>query len=760
MAKDGSAARTRRNAGPRRPRRARDERLRSATAGIWAGLAGLLIAGGLFAAQISNDTPHREAYWNIDGGWMIYVLLAALLATLLYVPFRRARLYRIGRPDLRTDRIKERLRNALTRGATAHRVFRDPYAAVYHTCIYASIIVLFIVTTLLLIDHEIVEPLTGEPFLRGPVYLGYKLVGDSFGLIGIVGVAMAVRRRYIAHKLRVVWDQRWEDQVIVGLLAFLLVSGIIIQGMRIGATEMQPASPTNPLGGHESWSYWAPAGWLVAKIMIGLGSSVSLMENIHRILWWTHIPVAFIWLSLIAYTKLGHIFLAPANGFFKTLQPYGRLTYPADLLDENAPLAEDASFGAAKLQDLSWKQLFEADVCVRCGRCSEACPSHTSGQPLSPMSIIQNLKAYVNDYGPALAAAREEGRPLPEPDKPLVGGYVADEQLWACRTCGACMQECPVFIEHVPTIVDFRRHLVMDQASIPATAAASLQNIEQRGHPWRGTQLQRTTWMDSMEVPEYTGEQEYLYWVGCTGALVDRNVPITQAIMRLLVEAGVDFGVLGAQETCNGDPARRLGNEFLFQMQVQANGELFKALNVRKVITHCPHCFNTFANEYPDFGVQFDVIHHSVFLQQLIEQGKLKPKNAFGQKVTFHDSCYLGRHNGIYEAPRDVLKAIPGLELVEMPRNRSKGFCCGAGGGMIWLEEKKGRRVNQVRAEEAANTGAGVVAVACPFCIQMFEDGIPAVQPDENNRMKAVDISELLEASVGSAATATNVSEP
>jgi Fe-S oxidoreductase len=252
-----------------------------------------------------------------------------------------------------------------------------------------------------------------------------------------------------------------------------------------------------------------------------------------------------------------------------------------------------------------------------------------------------------------------------------------------------------------------------------------------------------------MQVPEYTGEQEYLYWVGCTGALVDRNVPITQAIMRLLMEAGVDFGVLGAMETCNGDPARRLGNEFLFQMQVQAVGEMFKEMNVKKVITHCPHCFNTFANEYPDYGVKFDVIHHSVFLQQLIAEGKLRPKNAFGQKVTFHDSCYLGRHNGVYEAPREVLKAIPGLELVEMPRNRQNGYCCGAGGGMIWLEEKKGRRVNHVRTEEAAATGAGVVAVACPFCIQMFEDGIPAVQPDENHRMKAVDISELLESSVG-----------
>lgn len=720
----------------------RDIRLRSAALSVWLiALAGIL-AGARFSERISPNTPHREVYWNIHGAWAIYLFLAALVTTLVYVPYRRMRLYRLGRKDLRTDRIRERLRNALTIGATTHRVLRDRYTAVYHSCIYSSIVVLTIVTTLILLDHEVWQPLTGEPFLRGPVYLVYKLVGDLFGVIGLIGVAMAVVRRYITHKRRLQLDVRWEDQAILGLLGFLLLSGLVQQGMRIGADELA--------NGHADWSHWAPAGFLVARVMVGLGAGVDLMQGLHRLLWWTHMPAAFIWLSLIAYTKLGHIVTAPINGFFKTLEPYGRLSYPTNLLDENAPMAEDQAFGAAKLQDLSWKQLFESDVCVRCGRCTDACPSHAAGQPLSPMSIIQNVKGYMSEFGPILSNAREKGLPEPEPSRLLVGGAVAEEQLWSCRTCGACMQECPVFIEHVPTIVDLRRHLVMDQASIPATAAAALQNIEQRGHPWRGTQLQRTTWMDDMQVPEYTGEQEYLYWVGCTGALVDRPVSITKAVFRLLMDAGVDFGVLGAQETCNGDPARRLGNEFLYQMQVQANGELFKAMNVKKVITHCPHCFNTFQNEYPDYGVTFEVTHHSVFLQRLIEQGKLKPKNALGQKVTFHDSCYLGRHNGIFDAPRDVLKAIPSTDLVEMPRNREKGFCCGAGGGMIWLEETKGRRVNQLRAEEAVATGADIVAVACPFCIQMFDDAIPAIQPDEEHRIKAMDISELLEASVGS----------
>jgi Fe-S oxidoreductase/nitrate reductase gamma subunit len=750
MAVDLGDGRQDKSADSGRPKRS--VTLRSATLGLWLAGIALIVVSAVTAASAGENTPQRREYWNIRGYWVLYLFLSALIATLLYVPFRRGRLYRLGRKEMRIDNIPQRLKNAFSRGATAHRVFRDPYAAIYHTCIYTSIIALTIVTTLLLVDNEIWQPLAGDPFLRGNVYLVYKFCGDLFGVIGLVGVTMAGIRRYVTRKPRVQWDQQWEDQVILGLLAFLLLSGLIQQGMRIGATELQPATSGVFFSGHPDWSHWAPVGFLVGKAMISLGAGVVLMERIHRTLWWMHMPAAFIWLSLIAYTKLGHIFLAPANGFFKSLKPYGRLSYPTNLLDEAAAasMSEEQTFGAAKLQDLSWKQLFDSDVCVRCGRCTNACPSHVAGQPLSPMSIVQNVKDYMSEFGPALATARERGVAEPQPSRTLVGESVAEEQLWSCRTCGACMQECPVFIEHIPTIIDFRRHLVMDQGSIPATAQAALQNIEQRGHPWRGTQLQRTTWMENMQVPQFTGEQEYLYWVGCTGALVDRNVPITQAVIRLMMDAGVDFGVLGAQETCNGDPARRLGNEFTFQTQVQANGELFKALNVRKVITHCPHCFNVFANEYPDFGVQFEVIHHSVFLQQLIEQGKLRPKNAFGQKVTFHDSCYLGRHNGIYEAPRDVLKSIPGLDLIEMPRNRDKGFCCGAGGGMIWLEEKKGRRVNQVRAEEAIATGADVVAVACPFCIQMFEDAIPALQPDEEHRMRAVDIAELLEASVGS----------
>ncbi|MEX2372679.1 MAG: (Fe-S)-binding protein, partial [Dehalococcoidia bacterium] len=331
----------------------------------------------------------------------------------------------------------------------------------------------------------------------------------------------------------------------------------------------------------------------------------------------------------------------------------------------------------------------------------------------------------------------------------LVGDVIKDETLWACRTCGACVQECPVMIEHVPTIVDMRRFLVMNEARIPATAQGALENLEMRGHPWRGTALERTTWMEGLDdVPMFDGSQDYLYWVGCSGSLVERNLPVTKAVFRLLRESGASFGVLGQEETCNGDPARRLGNEYLYQILAQQLVETFKSKNVQKVITNCPHCFNTFKNEYPQFDGSFEVLHHTEFLSRQMQDGNLTAKYPVAASVTYHDSCYLGRMNGVYDAPRQIIEMIPGAGLTEMQRNLSKGLCCGAGGGNMWQEEVGERRVNHVRSEEAMNTGAEQLISNCPFCIQMFEDGVPAVHPEEEGRIRPFDIAELLEDAV------------
>jgi Fe-S oxidoreductase len=325
---------------------------------------------------------------------------------------------------------------------------------------------------------------------------------------------------------------------------------------------------------------------------------------------------------------------------------------------------------------------------------------------------------------------------------------VSRNVIWDCVTCGACETQCPVFIEHIGKLQDMRRYVVMTEAEMPETAQAVLTQLEQRGHPWRGTALTRTSWMEGLDIPEFTGEQEYLYWVGCSGALVERNLPITRAVARLLREAGVSFGCLGDQETCNGDPARRLGNEYLAQLQMQSLIEAWKSKGVQKVITNCPHCFNIFSNEFPQFEGNFEVHHHTQVIADLLASHRLRPQRNLDQKVTYHDSCYLGRHNGEFAAPRRIIDSLPGVDFIEMPRNQRTSFCCGAGGGHMWVDESQGRRINHLRAEEARDTGATIVASNCPFCVQMFEDGVAAVEPDETKRQRPLDLAELVEMTV------------
>ena len=737
--------------------RTRDEEYRGGDARLSAkggrfhvSLGGLLIPiailGGISALEIGRTADHesaqREVFFNIELPVIMYFIFALSVAIIVGAFIQRARVWRLGRPQGVLDNLGARITQALTLGAGTSRVKNDRYAGIMHGAIYSSFLVLTLVTITLAVDDYL--PLifgsdAEHAFLKGPIYLGYSLIGDAFGVIGLLGVAMAVRRRYLAPPAKLTWDRRAsEDALVVGLLAVVLFGGLLVEGLRIGGDEI-PA-------GKESWSYWSPAGWLLAKILSPLSDSMLL--DLHRGFWWFHIVTAFGLLTIMAATKFRHILFAPMNAFFK--RPGAGPAYLAPMGDFEKLMEEGKSLGAGKLQDFTWKQLFDADTCVRCGRCTDACPAWNAGQPLSPMAIVQDMKTYMNHAGPLLIAGKDPAEHL---QGELVGDYIKPESLWACRTCMACVQECPVMIEHVPSIVDMRRYLVMEKAEVPATAQAALQNLEQRGHPWRGTQLTRTAWIEQLadhgiEVPEYDGTQEYLYWVGCSGALVERNVPITQAVAKLMMEANVSFGVLGQNETCTGDPARRLGNEFLYATMAEANSSTMNDMGVKRIITACPHCFNTFRNEYPDFGGTYEVTHHAEFLQLLLNQGKLKPTESAGETITYHDSCYIGRGNGIYDAPRDVMSAIPGANLIEMPRNKERGLCCGAGGGNMWQEET-GTRVNHLRAAEAANTGAGIVATACPFCIQMFDDGIPAVQPDEETRsIRAYDIAEILELSV------------
>jgi len=414
-------------------------------------------------------------------------------------------------------------------------------------------------------------------------------------------------------------------------------------------------------------------------------------------------------------------------------------------------LEEAETFGVDKIGGFTWKQLLDLEACTRCGRCQDNCPAYLSGKALSPKQLIVDLKGHWYDVGPNffdLFFKKNSGNG-DKPSVSMIGDVITPEVIWDCTTCGACQEACPVFVEHINKIVDMRRNLVLEQAEMPETAEMALRCIEERGHTCKGTTACRTDWCGDIEGAKLLSEDqdiEILYFVGCSAALEDRNMKVSAAFGRILQAAGVKFGVLGEEESCCGEPARRLGNEYLFQMQATKNIETFKRYGVKRIVVTCPHGYNTLKNEYPQFGGEFEVIHHSQYIAELIQRGRLKLKNSLAEKMTYHDACYLGRHNDVYEEPRRVVKSIPGAQFEEMERRRSRSFCCGAGGGHMWMEETVGTRISEMRTDQALATGASVLATVCPFCLQMFEDAIKAKGAEES--IRAMDIAELVAAAI------------
>jgi Fe-S oxidoreductase len=715
------------------------------------GLVPLVAAVVVIAAGQGMGEATRQVFFNIAhwARFVAYGATAVVLLVLAYGPLSRLRLWLLGKGEGRWDRPWERGRFFLLYGLGQGRLPNDLYAGLMHLLIFWGWTFLFIGTLMLAFHDDFVE------FLEGHVYLGYSLALDLAGVAATVGVLMALYRRYLWRHPKLRLASLWDDAALLWLMLAILLTGFVIEGLRVAMTELQGATIDvhGGLASDPDWAPWSPIGFLIAKAALAAGASQGLMEPFHRSLWWLHLTMATGWVAWVGYGKLSHILLGSANIFLRKLSPTGAALAGTAL----APIADFETaerFGAGFLRDFTWKQLMDVDVCVRCGRCEAHCPAYNTGKELTPMGFLQDMRRHLTEAGPQLLSARRQGQELKE-ERPVAGDVVSFNTIWDCLTCGACEYQCPLFIEHIPKLMDMRRYLVMEQANMPETAQATLMQLEQRGHPWRGTQLTRTTWIEELaregiEVPLFDGSQEYLYWVGCTGALQERNVRVTKAIVRLLLQAGVSFGVLGAEETCSGDPARRLGNEYLFQMQAQQNIETFKAKGVRKVIANCPHCFNTIRHEYPQLGGHFQVVHHTQLLAQLVTQGRLAARAVEGLRgvaVTYHDPCYLARHNHVLAEPRQLLSAL-GVATVEMERQRQHTFCCGAGGGHMWVEESKGRRVNHVRTAEAAATGAGIIAVACPFCLQMFEEGVGSVPQAASQGMQVLDVAELLERSV------------
>jgi Fe-S oxidoreductase len=491
---------------------------------------------------------------------------------------------------------------------------------------------------------------------------------------------------------------------------------------------------------------WSFVGWTLSLAFTGM--DLNTAKLLHKISWWTHTFIALGFIAYIPYSRLLHIITTPVNHFFSDLKPTGSIEPIRDF--ENAE-----AFGVGKLEEFTWKQIFDSEACTRCGRCQDGCPAYLTGKPLSPKKMVQDIKTYWLEQAPAaikakVLAAKAGSAPAPEEaGKALVGEVVDLHELWACTNCMYCMEHCSASIEHVPKIIDMRRYKVLTEADFAPELQLTCRNMENNSNPWGVGSHVRGDWAKELGVKTLAEDPnvEYLFYVGCSGSFDDRGKKISIALARILQAAGVSFGILGNEEGCCGDSAMRAGNEYLFQALAQANIAVMNGYGVKKIITVCPHGYNALKKDYPNFDGNYEVYHHTEIIAKLIADKKIKLTQPITGTFTYHDSCFLGRYNNIYDQPRQILSAIPGLKLVEMERNLSKSFCCGAGGGRMWMEEDIGDRINNERTKQAIAAGADTIAVGCPFCLTMMSDGIKDNQVSET--MNSLDIAEIVLKSMG-----------
>jgi Fe-S oxidoreductase/nitrate reductase gamma subunit len=677
----------------------------------------------------------REVFFNIPSpvklAFYIVIPLAIIYGAVMFS--NRVKNWERGAPDKRSTTTK----NAKTRaenyrsGVYMQTLLRDPAAGLMHSFIYFSFLVLLAVTTVLEINHQVPESMK---FLHGTTYQAYSFIGDLAGLFLTIGVAWAIVRRYVARPYRIRIKTKADHALGLGTLLVLAVTGLLTEGWRIA------------LEGTPSFEKWSFIGYPIAQAVDGLS---NLSEG-HQALWLIHVGAFVVFLVILPVTMMRHMFTSPLNMYLRDKdRPKGAMRPMPNLME-----TELENFGASVVEDFTWKQLLDTDACTMCGRCTSVCPAHATGKPLDPREIVLKTGEVMAASGTPVVSPPISTVPQIIIESNSVFDRITPEEVWSCTSCKACDEICPVNIEILDKILDMRRYLTLMEASFPSELGSAFNGMENQGNPWGMSQSDRAAWTAKVDdVPIVDGSEafdhEFLYWVGCAGSFDDKNQKVTQAMAKLMQRADIDFAILGPSENCTGDSARRAGNEYIFQMLAMQNIEMMNGMGVKKIITQCPHCFNTLMNEYPQLGGNYEVVHHSQFLEWLIDQGKLDLSEAkLEERVVYHDSCYLGRHNDVYMAPRNVIGSLAGIEIVEASANGTKGMCCGAGGARMWMEETIGTKVNDARSEQLLNTGAERVATACPFCYIMIDDGVKGLGKGDDVQVAdiAMHLLEALEA--------------
>ncbi|WP_298435033.1 heterodisulfide reductase-related iron-sulfur binding cluster [Geobacter sp.] len=656
----------------------------------------------------------REIYWNVGHGvvWPMYLLGLIALGVCTWGFWQRLPVYRQGKSLNRLDRLPERIFLMLRQMLAQTRVLRVLDPGFLHALFFWGFGLLFVGTLLVMAQADFSQPLLGIVFLKGGFYRLFSLVLDLAGLVALLMLGGLLVRRFFVRPEGL--ETNRDDYVLHGLLFAILATGFVVEGVRMAATE---------IGKNPELARFSPVGLLVGHLFTGM--SAAGLSLTHKVLWWVHLFLAIGFVAAIPFTKLRHIFTTSANYLFADLGPRGAIA-TIDLEDESAE-----QFGAAKVTDLTWKDIFDADACTSCKRCQDRCPAYATDKPLSPMKLVKQVGELA----------------FTKPQANLVE-TATEEALWSCTTCRACQEICPAGVEHVNKILEMRRNLTLMEGSFPGDEVrTAIGNIEVNGNPFGLAYAGRGEWAEGLEVSVVSGESdvEILYFVGCYASFDKRNREIAKSFVRICNAAGVRVGILGKEEKCCGEPARKLGNEYLYQMVATENIEAIKASGVRKIVTTCPHCFNTLGRDYRDMGLDVEVEHYSTYIGGLIKDNRLQI-NPAGFEFTYHDSCYLGRYKDIVAEPRQVLEAAGG-RITEMARSGYESFCCGAGGGRILAEERLGHRINEERVKMAEATGVPLLVSNCPFCLTMFEDGIKTGECE--GRLKALDLAEIIAERIG-----------